>query len=374
MHGFSQVPEPYSLAPTDDRSLKFLSELYDQLLPNFKNTKKFNIGFDETFDVGKGKSKEESEKKGGSQYVYLEFLRKVNQLVKDRGFRSQYWGDIVVEYPGIFKELPEDGTCLIWGYSANHPFDKLTQLFVERGLSFYVCPGTSSWNCVVGRTENCLRNLKNAAENSTKADGFLITDWGDHGHFQCLSASFIGFIVGAGYSWNSTDLELSYEDLANILDIFVFEDSAKIMGKLVSDLGNVAMATGENQFENSTWMGRLLSDGNVETPKIDFLAGKNHVEKVISSLQLAKMKRQDAEVIKAELELSVKMLVFAAELGHARNGGKIDEIDQKTRGKLAEQLKEIIPVYEERWLYRNRIGGLKESVERLQRTLSLLQK
>eukprot|EP01118_Nematostelium_gracile_P007066 TRINITY_DN2288_c0_g2_i5.p1 TRINITY_DN2288_c0_g2~~TRINITY_DN2288_c0_g2_i5.p1 ORF type:complete len:344 (+),score=86.23 TRINITY_DN2288_c0_g2_i5:1-1032(+) len=114
MHGFSQVPEPYSLAPTDDRSLKFLSELYDQLLPNFKNTKKFNIGFDETFDVGKGKSKEESEKKGGSQYVYLEFLRKVNQLVKDRGFRSQYWGDIVVEYPGIFKELPEDGTCLIW--------------------------------------------------------------------------------------------------------------------------------------------------------------------------------------------------------------------------------------------------------------------
>lgn len=38
-------------------------------------------------------------------------------------------------------------------------------MFSESGISFYVCPGTSSWNTIGGRVTNSYGNLKNAAEN-----------------------------------------------------------------------------------------------------------------------------------------------------------------------------------------------------------------
>jgi len=35
------------------------------------------------------------------------------------------------------------------------------------------------------------------------AVGYLITDWGDNGHWQTLPISYLGFFVGAGLAWNA---------------------------------------------------------------------------------------------------------------------------------------------------------------------------
>jgi Flp pilus assembly protein TadB len=34
------------------------------------------------------------------------------------------------------------------------------------------------------------------------AIGYLVTDWGDNGHWQQLPISFFGLVAGAGFSWN----------------------------------------------------------------------------------------------------------------------------------------------------------------------------
>jgi hypothetical protein len=34
------------------------------------------------------------------------------------------------------------------------------------------------------------------------AIGYLVTDWGDHGHWQQLPISFFGFVAGSGFGWN----------------------------------------------------------------------------------------------------------------------------------------------------------------------------
>jgi hexosaminidase len=193
--------EPFTLNPLDPRSLALIEELYDELLPNF-SSRQLNVGCDETVDLGQGRSKAECEARGIGR-VYLDFLLKIYHAVKARNHTMMFWGDIIVQHPELIAELPRDVIALEWGYEADHPFDEDGAKFAQAGIPFYVCPGTSSWNSIVGRTDNALANLRNAAENGLKhgAIGYLITDWGDNGHWQSLPFSYIGFAYGAAVSW-----------------------------------------------------------------------------------------------------------------------------------------------------------------------------
>ena len=71
-------PESSTLYPGTSKSMEFIRGLYDQLLPNF-TSRRFNIGCDETFDLGKGRSRMCAEEEGTGA-VYLDF---VNQLINE---------------------------------------------------------------------------------------------------------------------------------------------------------------------------------------------------------------------------------------------------------------------------------------------------
>jgi hypothetical protein len=152
-------------------------------------------------------------------------------------------------------------------------------------IPFYVCPGTSSWNTVVGRTDNAVANLVSAAHHGREngAVGYLITDWGDNGHWQTLPVSYLGFMAGAGLAWNAEANDvvriqthtrthahdtahthatphtharthtltsvgqrsyLSREHLASRLNMHVFHDTADLLGGVVYDLGCLYTVTG----------------------------------------------------------------------------------------------------------------------------------
>ncbi len=96
---------PFSLCPTDPGALELITELYDQLLPHFSSTF-FNVGLDETFDLGKGRS-EAICNELGTERVYLEFLKKIHKLVSERGRTMQFWGDIILHRPDLIGELPQ---------------------------------------------------------------------------------------------------------------------------------------------------------------------------------------------------------------------------------------------------------------------------
>src|SRR5262249_7107684 len=91
-HPSALDPEPFSLCPLDPGSLALLEDLYDQLLPHF-SSRLFDAGLDETFDLGRGRSAEECRRRGRGA-VYLDFLRAVEERVRARGARMQFWGDI----------------------------------------------------------------------------------------------------------------------------------------------------------------------------------------------------------------------------------------------------------------------------------------
>ena len=219
-HGGAPLPwggfkkDPTTLCPTDPASLDFLAGLYDELLPNFES-RLFNIGCDETFDLlGEGRSAAAVKEKGEGR-VYLEFLLKVAELVRKRGKRPMFWGDVILRHPELVPELPKDLIALDWGYEGNHPFMDEAAKFAAAGLDFYVCPGTSSWNSLAGRVENMRENMI-AAERAGHlhgAKGFMVTDWGDGGHWQPLAASLPGLILGGNLAYSgSSAAKMDLED------------------------------------------------------------------------------------------------------------------------------------------------------------------
>ena len=222
-HGGAPLPwggfkkDPTTLCPTDPASLEFLAGLYDELLPNFES-RLFNIGCDETFDLlGEGRSAAAVKEKGEGR-VYLEFLLKVAELVRKRGKRPMFWGDVILRHPELVPELPKDLIALDWGYEGTHPFMDEAAKFAAAGLDFYVCPGTSSWNSLAGRVENMRENMI-AAERAGHlhgAKGFMVTDWGDGGHWQPLAASLPGLILGGNLAF--TGASAAKMDLEDALD------------------------------------------------------------------------------------------------------------------------------------------------------------
>lgn len=226
---------PATLAPDNPGTVPFLRELYDELLPNFTSNR-FNVGCDETWDLGRGQSKSLVEKKGKGR-VYVDFLKKIYREVTARRKQMMFWGDIILHYPELVKELPKDVVALNWGYEKNHPFEKESAIFANSKMPFYVSPGTSTWMTLIGRHDNAFVNLQQAAKVGHKhgAIGYLNTDWGDGGHPQPLAVSYLPYLLGAAVSWCAA----SYDEklLVPVVNRDIFQDSTGSAGKAALALG-----------------------------------------------------------------------------------------------------------------------------------------
>ena len=109
LHGHTSQMPPFSLNPTDPRSVEFMGELFSELLPHF-SSEKFNVGCDETWDVGRGRSARAVEEKGAGR-VYLDYLLGIHDLVKRHRRTMHFWGDIIIQHPELVPELPEMLWC-----------------------------------------------------------------------------------------------------------------------------------------------------------------------------------------------------------------------------------------------------------------------
>ncbi len=367
---------PFSLNPSHPDSLKLVDSLFAELLPNFSSGM-VNVNCDETWDLGQGGSKAMCEAKGRGR-VYLEFLQEIQKRVAAYGRTMQYWGDIVGHYPELVPELPPNAIALEWGYEAAHPFDEKGKMFADAGVPFYVCPGTSSWNTIAGRTDNAIGNIRNAVNSGFKhgALGMLNTDWGDGGHWQTFPVSFVGFAYGAGVSWAyDQNAEM---DSAAVLNTHAFADKAGVMGKIAYELGNMYQRPGL-PIPNAnilSWaylmpldlFSRPAADNSLKTvftEKIPNFAANlratiQAIDEVIAPLHTAQMQRTDAVLVQNEWQLAADMLKHGA----FRLLAIMGEMDRQT---VAVEQEALIETYRTVWLARNRPGGLDDSVARLTR-------
>lgn len=382
-HAFSLEREPYSLDLADPRALALLDDLFDQLLPCF-SSRQVNVGCDETFDLGLGRSRERCVAQGVER-VYVERLAAVHEKLAARGRRMQFWGDIIVKRPDLVPCLPRDAIALEWGYEAGHPFDLHAGVFAASGLSYYVCPGTSSWQSIGGRSANLLANLSEAARSGRahQAGGYLVTDWGDRGHLQPRIVSEAGLALSAGCAWNAgTDLA-DRERVAEVLDRCVYEDDARAIAGIVLDLGTAGLQTGATST-NGTPLFFLLAFARepLPHPRIEGLTDAGLVraraalESLMPRIAAVRSRRPDAELLRDELAFAQQLLVFACDFGRARlqapASSPVSSIEPRVRAALANRLAPLVTEHRRLWLERDRPGGLAESAAWLERVLALL--
>ncbi len=363
---------PATLNPLDPGSIRLVAGLYDQLLPHF-SSRLLNVGCDEPFELGQGRSRRACDQRGPGR-VYLDYLLKLRRAAARHGRRIMFWGDWIERYPALVDELPGDATALVWGYEADSSFGASCRRLKAAGLPFYVCPGTSSWCSIAGRTTNCLGNLRNAALAGRRhgAEGYLITDWGDFGHRQYLPVSYPGFLYGAALSWC-----LGANQSINVgeeLSRWVYEDPTGQVGKLWMEAGRIHELSGvalKNRSLPFACLQSPLADtsvvGRLSAARAQRMAHRARALKTCSAS--LRSGGADGALAKEELEATLEVLHHAcrrAELQLARRTGR--RPTRHLRWFIGD-VRRIIDRHAALWLQRNRRGGLASSLSHYRRNL-----
>lgn len=191
----------HTLNVADDRAFAFSTQLVDSYLQLFR-TKRFNICADETFDLGKGQSKQEAQRVGVAT-LYATYVGKLCEHLSQQGHEPMFWGDIAIEMPEILETLPNNVTLLNWQYDPEATDEKI-QLVAKAGAKQIVCPAVWGWNALLPRIDDAWNNIARIARYGVDcgAEGMLVTDWGDFGHVNDPRMAVPGMIFGAQYAWN----------------------------------------------------------------------------------------------------------------------------------------------------------------------------
>ena len=360
-------------------SFEFLGGLYDELLPHF-SSRIFNIGGDETYDLGKGVNAALCEKEGVGR-VYLRNLQRLIAEVEKRDRIPQFWADIILHYPELLPELPSEAVVLNWGYEPDHPFEKETGALAESGREFQVCPGTASWNSPAGRWSAARENIAQAAKWGLKngASGVLITDWGDNGHKQQYIAAMPGWFAGAAAAWSpppeagseSPQAAPNSSAVAAALQIHLFGSPG---GREAERLLQLADLYRENpvRLHNMSFLALPLMDHHYPYYRRRYdeigRAGMGRAREIAAEAAqaLSSLSSGSADTWQRQLAFTAQITALAAEIAepfYASADHRIDRFPAPLRKTLARQLEQTTAGFADLWREVCRPGGLDETLE-----------
>ena len=364
--------EPYmvrdhgSTLKPNQASLDFIDSLYAEYLPNF-SSKKFNVGMDEPWELGQGWSKNQVREKGKDK-VYLAHLEGIRKLVESHGKEMQFWADVLLENPENAKLLPPSASPIIWGYEPNHPFPEQAHIISSCDLSYCIAPGTGTWRSFSGRWPNTRANIDAAITNAKKfrAEGILLTSWGDCGNHQPWATLYPPLLYGAAQSWNNQPIH----DTALItgMDWHLFNGIRNTPSASLIELGKLDQLLNSNIENNSLCWFILFASQPEKT--FQHLKEKHSIQQFEQALaylasideSISTYNHQSPDcLVGSEIKLGVKLSTIALQKGIAL-------LSDKTVSPMPPQ-NQIFSDYQSIWLRRARKGGLHESIDILSKAI-----
>jgi hypothetical protein len=344
---------PFSLCPTDPQAQAFLLQVLDEHIAAIRSPL-VNIGCDETYDLGQGRSAE-AVKRDGRAKVYGEYVASICQHLRERGRQTLMWADIALEEPAILDLLPSDLIGLVWGYEPDATFAKGLQALRTKGLKGWVCPGTSCWRSITGRSTERSGNLAAATHQGLQhgAEGFLITAWGDEGHRQTWPITAHALAQAANTAWTGSaewDPRASGQWIAG----------CPALGTWLEKLGDLDFPLRKSaQIRNASAMFKdtLLSW------QADGIGTCNDWHQVLGRLEdqargSAHLELSD-HLIEAEIAFTLADAFAATTRAIARRSA---HVSSGTRRQLHEAWKSIAANHQALWPTRSAPGGLDHSV------------
>lgn len=394
---------PMTLDVRDSRSFELAETLLGTLM-DASSSGCINVNMDEPFELGMGKNKQAAEKEGRLN-LYFEYVEKLHAYCASRGKRMLMWGDEILHHPDCVSRFPKDAILLDWIYEGDAHFEDHARLMQKTGLNYCLCPGTSSWGSLTGRSDNMAKNIRDAASCAIRYGGLgiITTDWGDLGHWQYLSASYPGFAYTAACSWSGPE---SDSDLtAWFCNRFIYKSPAENAFQTAWDLGNyyhlehaplynttLAFAVMSSKYtyesieEFDAKMERLLTlsaniaKTNSIPPRepaicIDFAAMKEYLDQVEKEVSETALACADGELIRREMENGLRMVRHGIHLYYTMTVLRDDPgAFSREMAVLFDDLDDILKVHYTLWSARNRSGGFQRSTAHMNHLLFFYRK
>jgi hypothetical protein len=380
----------WTISPANPESYEFLDSLFSEFLPLFSSDK-FNVCCDETYDLGEGQTAQLCRRKGKGR-VYLDHILRLRQMAAKYGKKIQFWGDIILGYPELIKEIPDDVTVLVWGYNYNEKVEKLAH-FKKAALPFYACPGTSSWVSLFPRLPEATENIRRmtAAAKKYGAAGILNTDWGDGGHYNFTELSWHGLLFGAEQSWNAKADHASFT--SRFAKNFLRSHSTALV-EAIGTLGDIAQMNlptyyqsiwshvffavpSDPIFRHTAASGTVGIEGKVRPAPINWNAdlgrqAMRSLTRVRSTFRRESRKSGvDPEKILPYWVFAVDTLLHAArKLAVFGKGGRVTKTDRKA---LRSELLGLMRRFEVLWMRRNRRSEIRRTLNACRKVVRVLE-
>lgn len=366
---------PSTLDPTNPKSFELVKQMYEEMIP-FTKSKYFNMNFDEPYELGHGKSKQEC-LKTSTEDVYIEYLEKLANVVRKYNKTPMIWGDVLVKHPDKISKLSKDIVFIDWGYNKAYDFVNHAKMLEELKVKYLLAPGTSTWSSITGRFIDMKETIENSTCSSKKYHGLgiLLTDWGDMGHLQYLPSSYLGFIYGAMLSWSSGTIEDAEKYLAIILN-------DETLAKVIVELSHYHELEGEYRDYGTRLFASIMwaEHGRRQDDKVNFFLNRmksniisyEAVQKLHDLFIQEKNKLQNAkeclekDEIKNAILLLETLLVINERL-HSYLDNCIVNFDEPIKN-----LEKYLENHKKLWLARNIKEGYAFSANRINWLIEML--
>lgn len=358
-HDLAKERRPAGTFAPGTLSADFMGSLYEEFLPNFSSSF-FNIGGDEPWELGLGKSAAECEKYG-KRAVYVGHVMRLKSRAEKCGKKIMFWADVLLDGNAdpLPRELLENSVPVVWGYEKDHPFDSqcsriAAALSGVSGGDFLIAPGTSAWLSFTSRGGNAFENVGNACRAAARygAAGILLTTWGDKGYFNPAVLNYPSIAVAGTLAWNLDDGNAFAAPAGTFWELLFKtvrlddEISKKIPNR--SLLHSVFFAKKEKARE-------LLEGCDLN----EFLTVARKAEDLREQAEELRSRNVSGQNPESEISLRELLLALAFEKAAAE---KAADLLRGGNGSVAGLVPSLKKEFSQTWLLRDEPGGLDESL------------
>ena len=252
-----------------------------------------HIGADETFDLGKGKTAVDVERRGLGT-VYVDFLTEIDEALRPLHKQLMFWGDVAINEPSLVPKIPKDMIAVPWVYDPQPKgFDQFILPFRQAGIETWVAPSVNNWSKVYPDMMRGLLDIQQFVRDGQRLSsvGVLNTVWNDDDE-GLFDLDWYGVVFGASAGWQTGESSIPRfrQDYGSV---FHGDDTGKI-NQAFDELIAATALLKDDPYLGSTdrlyWLDPWTPAGQAEATRIRPIlhALRTHAEKAVVLLAEAR--------------------------------------------------------------------------------------